>query len=432
MFRSLAIHFVLSRDWTTNFTQFMTLETQPLAGFSATGLSSVVLTALDRIGFVTPTPIQEQAIPVAVQGHDLIGIAQTGTGKTMAFGLPIINSLLARRGRALIVVPTRELALQVEESLRQILRLMNTPLRTACLIGGTPITPQIRDLRFNPAIIIATPGRLNDHLERNTMHLGAVRFLVLDEADRMLDMGFAPQIQRICTTLPAERQTMLFSATMPPEIVTLAQTYLRDPVRVEVVPIGTSHEQIKQELCYVGQDAKPDLLGELLTEHAGTVLVFSRTKHGASKLARKVQEMGHTSAEIHSDRSLGQRRQALDGFKSGRYRVLVATDVASRGIDVHDIAVVINYDLPDAAEDYVHRIGRTGRAGKSGLAISFATPDQHNDVRAIERLTRYALPLSSRSGPAPMPRYAANSSRPRFGGPRRSGSPRPPARRSYR
>jgi ATP-dependent RNA helicase RhlE len=410
------------------YEQPMQTAHQPILGFDATGIAPELLSALQKAGLTTPTPIQGRAIPVALEGTDLIGIAQTGTGKTLAFALPILDKLLHNEiKRALVILPTRELALQVEQSIRKISQYLPHAPRTISLIGGMPIYRQIRELKSNPQILLTTPGRLRDHLDQKTLNLSEVGMLVLDEADRMLDMGFAPQIKYVCSTLPAGHQTMLFSATMAPEIASLAAAYLHNPVRIEVATAGSNNAQIKQELVYTTQDNKTNLLNELLNEHAGTVLVFSRTKHGATKLAKKVQDLGHTAAEIHSNRSLGQRRQALDGFKSGKYRVLVATDVASRGIDVPDISVVINYDLPDAAEDYVHRIGRTGRASSHGLAISFATHDQVRDIKAIERLVKNAIPLSAKSAPQPVlatSSYGRGESRPYSGGPSSSFRPR--------
>lgn len=368
----------------------------PATGFHLTGLSPLILSALQKGGFRIPTPIQEKAIPAALRGVDFIGIAQTGTGKTLAFGLPILDSLLKRPGKALVIVPTRELALQVEEHIQKISRLANLPLRTISLVGGQPMYRQVKDLKMQPRLLIATPGRLQDHLDQKTVNLGDVRILVLDEADRLLDMGFMPQVKKILSVLTKERHTMLFSATMASEVSALAEQYMRQPISIRVEP-SLTNGKITQELCYVSQEGKVNILQSFLGKHGGPILVFSRTKHGARKLTRKVQEMGHSAAEIHSDRSLGQRRQALDGFKSGKYRVLVATDVASRGIDVQDISVVINYDLPDAAEDYIHRIGRTGRAGKDGHAITLATHGQYREVKAIERQVRSALPLSAHS-----------------------------------
>jgi ATP-dependent RNA helicase RhlE len=277
------------------------------------------------------------------------------------------------------------------------------------LIGGTSMHGQIQQLHKKPHILIVTPGRLLDHLEQKTVDLRDVRILVLDEADRMLDMGFAPQIKRILNVLPTERQTMLFSATMPASIVQIATTYMKLPVQIEIARPGTTAENVTQELYVVNKEDKMKLLQRILTENRGSVLVFTRTKHGASKVARNIRNMNFSSAEIHSNRSLPQRRMALDGFKSGKFRVLVATDIAARGIDVKGIELVVNYDLPDQAEDYVHRIGRTARAGESGKAISIATPDQRKEVEAIEKLTRSYLPIANPPD-LPPPKTSSNVS----------------------
>jgi ATP-dependent RNA helicase RhlE len=362
------------------------------SGFDGLGIAPSLLQALDRLKFTVPTPIQSKSIPPATEGKDLIGIAQTGTGKTLAFGIPMLQRLAQIKGIGLVILPTRELALQVEEHLHKIGRVFG--LRTAVLIGGASMNVQNQNLAKRPHIIIATPGRLIDHLEQKTVSLKDVKVLVLDEADRMLDMGFAPQINRILGVVPTNRQTMLFSATMPDDIVRIATKHMKLPLRIEVARAGTAAEQVEQELYVVNKDDKVRLLDRLLAETRGPVLVFSRTKHGAKKITRDVVRMGHTAAEIHANRSLNQRRDALDGFKSGKYRVLVATDIAARGIDVTGIEVVVNFDLPTNAEDYVHRIGRTGRAGHAGRAVSFATPDQRADVQAIERLMRRNLPVS--------------------------------------
>jgi ATP-dependent RNA helicase RhlE len=364
------------------------------SGFDNLGIAPKLLDILQRHKFVTPTPIQQQSIPAAIAGKDLMGIAQTGTGKTLAFGLPMIQRLAQSRGqmRGLIILPTRELALQVNETLKKIGSSFG--LKTAILIGGEPIGKQIKALKLQPHIIIATPGRLIDHLETNKLDISRTGILVLDEADRMLDMGFAPQIKKILERVPKQRQTMLFSATMPDEIVNLAKSYMTLPLRVEVAPAGTAVKTVTQEVFFVPKHDKPQLLRTLLAQYNGSVLVFSRTKFGAKKIATLIRNMGHTATEIHSNRSLNQRLEALEGFKIGRYRVMVATDIAARGIDVSGIQLVINYDLPDQAEDYVHRIGRTGRAGKVGHAISFATPEQRRDVLTIERLIRTTLPIS--------------------------------------
>ena len=367
--------------------------------FAALGLAPELLRVLDNLEFVTPTPIQSQSIPVGMDGDDIIGIAQTGTGKTLAFGLPILDRYVRNgnrsRGRALILLPTRELALQVEETLRKVGKTFG--LRTAVLIGGAPIRQQQAELRRDPDIIVATPGRLIDHLQQRTVDLRTVDTLVLDEADRMLDMGFAPQIKQILKAVPEERQTLLFSATMPNEIVDIAANYMADPVRVEVARAGKAADDVTQELFVVPQDDKNELLAKLMYEYKGTILVFARTRSRASRVCRWLNRAGHNAAEIHSDRTLTQRRAALDGFKAGRYRILVATDIAARGIDVSGIELVLNYDLPDSPEDYVHRIGRTGRAGLSGHAISFAAPDQAGDVRDIEKLIQTAIAIAEGS-----------------------------------
>jgi ATP-dependent RNA helicase RhlE len=360
--------------------------------FYELGVAPKVLEILDRLKFKIPTPIQYKAIPIASEGKDMIGIAQTGTGKTLAFAIPMIQQLAQKHGRGLVLVPTRELAIQVNEVFQKLAPAFN--MRTVVLIGGASLINQIIELRKNPRIIIATPGRLNDLLDRQNIRLDDANILVLDEADRMLDMGFAPQIDRILKNVPRERQTMLFSATMPQEIVKIATHHMKLPVRVEMARAGTAAEKVTHELFFVRKEEKSELLKKVLAQYHGSVLVFCRTRHGARKIARHVRSMGHNSAEIHSDRTLGQRQEAMAGFKSGRYRVLVATDIAARGIDVVGIEVVINYDLPDEAENYVHRIGRTGRAGHPGHAIAFATPEQRKDVRAIEQLIRVALPVS--------------------------------------
>jgi ATP-dependent RNA helicase RhlE len=367
---------------------------RPSAGvpFSQLGLVPSVLAVLERLRFTVPTPIQVQAIPVAVEGKDIIGIAQTGTGKTLAFALPMLQHIARKKQRGLVIVPTRELATQVDEAFHAVGRSFG--LRTALVIGGASMQRQTAAIRQRPHVLIGTPGRMIDHLQQGTLQLKDVGILVLDEADRMLDMGFAPQIAKILQHVPRERQTMLFSATMPAGIVTIATRHMKMPVRVEVAPAGTVASRVNQDLYIVKKEEKTRLLGKLLSEHVGAVLVFSRTKHGAKRICRSLRASGHNVAEIHSNLSLSQRRKSLEGFKSGRYRVLVATDIAARGIDVQNIEVVLNYDLPDNPEDYVHRVGRTGRAGREGLAISFITPDQRGKIRGIERLVRKSLRVS--------------------------------------
>ena len=361
--------------------------------FHGLGIAPGLLEVIQKLGYVTPTPIQEQAIPIAVQGKDVVGVAQTGTGKTLAFGIPMIQRLFQmKQGGGIVVLPTRELALQADE----VIRRLGTGLgvRTAILIGGTAIGPQIKQLSRNPHIIIGTPGRIIDHLQQRTLKLDHTTIVVLDEADRMLDMGFAPQIQKIFQGLPKVRQTMLFSATMPPEIMKLATTYLQIPIRVEIAPTGTTADRVTQEIFIVPKDAKTQLLEKLLEGSQDSTLVFTRTKYGAKRLTHAIHAIGHTVAEIHSNRSLSQRREALEGFKTGKYRVLVATDIAARGIDVVGIELVVNYDLPGNAEDYVHRIGRTARGGAGGHAVSFVMPEERYEIRNIERLIRKTLPIS--------------------------------------
>jgi len=361
------------------------------SGFQGLGIAPKLLETLEQLHFKQPTPIQRQAIPVAIEGKDIVGIAQTGTGKTLAFGIPMIQRLDIYHGQGLILLPTRELALQAEEMLQKIGK--NIGLKTAVLIGGSSMYMQLQALRRNPHIIIGTPGRLADHLQRGTLKLNNVKIVIIDEADRMFDIGFAPQINNILKMIPKNRQTMLFSATISPDVIRLAAAHLTIPLRIEVAPSGTAPSQLEQEIFIVHKDQKIQLLEKMLIDYKGTVLVFVRTKHGAKKIAVMVRHMGQNAAEIHSNRSLAQRREALDGFKSGKYRVLVATDIAARGIDVIGIELVINYDLPDNSDDYVHRIGRTGRAGYAGRAVSFATPEQRGDIRDIEKVIRKALPI---------------------------------------
>ncbi len=366
--------------------------TEPNQGFYNLGIAPKILDILENIKFKIPTPIQLKAIPLAIEGKDVIGVAQTGTGKTHSFAIPMIQRLLQMKGRGLILAPTRELALQIEEASKIVAHPFG--MRTACLIGGASIREQIQALRRAPRIIIATPGRLIDHIEQKIITLNDIVMLVLDEADRMLDMGFAPQIQQILRFVPRDRQTMLFSATIPHEIMDIAAKHMKLPVSIEIAPSGTIAERLTQEVFIISKEAKLKLLEKVLAQYHGSVLLFSRTKHNSRRIAKSIRDMGHKAAEIHSDRSLAQRREALQGFKVGRFRVLVATDIASRGIDVAGIELVINYDLPDDVQNYVHRIGRTGRAGHKGHAISFATPDQRGEIRDIEQLIRAPLPIS--------------------------------------
>ena len=377
------------------------------------GLPDFIVNKISQKGFTTPTPIQERAIPLLLDGADLIGLAQTGTGKTLAFAAPMAATL--RRGElGLVLAPTRELAQQIEET------FIELGVHTALLVGGAPIRPQIAALKRYPDVVVATPGRLIDHLEQRTIDLRCVGMLVLDEADRMLDIGFAQAIKRIVRETPDDRQTMLFSATFGKDVEKMAEQYLYEPERVEVERAGSAAKDVEHELIIVEQDDKTRMLRSILNEFRGTVLVFSRTRHGARRLARIVRDNGHSAAELHADRTLEQRRAALQGFKDGRYRVLVATDIAARGIDVKEIGMVLNFDVPKSAEDYVHRIGRTGRAGAKGQAVTLATPEQGGEVRSIEKFIQFDLPVSSRSSVA----LATIGKRPRSSGRRPRGRAR--------
>ena len=344
-----------------------TNQTSP--SFNELGIAPELLDVLNRMRFNTPTPIQHQCIPAALEGKDIVGIAQTGTGKTLAFGIPMIQLLGQNKGQGLILLPTRELAMQVNDVLQAIGQKFG--LRTAVVIGGASSYQQIQTMRRHPHIIVSTPGRLIDHLKQKNLSLEKIKMIVLDEADRMFDIGFAPQIRQILSFAPKERQTLMFSATMPKAIAEIAARFMKMPLRIEVAPSGTAAKNVEQELYIVSKDQKMQLLEKILFDTQGSVLIFSRTKHGAKKITTGLCAMGISAAEIHSNRSMAQRKMAMEGFKNRRFRVLVATDIAARGIDVTDIALVINFDLPDNPEDYVHRIGRTGRADKPGKALTF-------------------------------------------------------------
>jgi ATP-dependent RNA helicase RhlE len=359
-------------------------------------LSPPMQAALRAAGYRTPTPIQAGTIPAALTGRDVIGAAQTGTGKTAAFLIPLVERLNAARrggqpGTALILAPTRELAEQTHGWTQR----LGCGLRATLVVGGVAYGPQLAALRGRPAIIIATPGRLVDHLERGTVSLREVCILVLDEADRMLDMGFKPQLDRIMRVLPTPRQTLLFSATLAPELGALARMHLRDPIRVAVGPQAVPPSRTVQDVYLVEHQHKTPLLLSLIERDAGNVLVFARTKHRTDRLARTVHNAGHAVQRLHSDRSQSQRREALEGFRAGRYRILIATDIAARGIDVAGIGRVINYDLPHTVEDYVHRVGRTARADADGHASSFAAPEERAQLHAIERHIGSSLPRQS-------------------------------------
>jgi ATP-dependent RNA helicase RhlE len=359
--------------------------------FAELNLSSATLRALDRAGFEHPTPIQSGAIPPALVGRDVIGVAATGTGKTAAFLLPIIERIAGKAGtRALVLAPTRELALQIGGELERFGD--GRHVRGAVIIGGVGMGSQTQALRDRREVLVATPGRLVDHLKQGNAKLDGIEVLVLDEADRMLDMGFKPQLDRVLARLPRQRQTLLFSATMAGEVADFARENLRDPVRVEVARSGTLAPRAEQQVFLAPQHEKLALLLALLARDEVSTLVFTRTKRRADRVARGLDRAGHQVARIHADRSQAQRRSALDGFKDGTYRVLVATDIAARGIDVAEIGHVVNFDLPHVPEDYVHRVGRTARAAASGRASTFTSPEEGELLDAIERLTRTPIP----------------------------------------
>ncbi len=366
----------------------------PDNGFYDLGIAPNLIKEIKRFKFKTPTPIQKESIPAGIQGEDIIAIAQTGSGKTLAFGIPMLQRLSKiKDGIGLVIVPTRELAAQVDESLKTISRSSN--IRSIVLIGGASMSAQRNALKKNPRVIIATPGRLMDHIDRRTVKLANVEVFILDEADRMLDMGFVPDIKKIIKSIPEHRQTMLFSATMPKEIEAIAQQLMTNPTRFEIDRSGTTPAEVSHEMFLLKNKDKSRLLALQLQECTGPVLVFTRTKHMARKLTVKVKSMGFSAGEIHSNRSLAQRKNALEGFKRGKFQVLIATDIAARGIDVKEIELVVNYDMPANSEDYVHRIGRTGRAGKTGRAVSFSTTEQKSTIRDIERFMKTNLAISA-------------------------------------
>ncbi|MFC5430403.1 DEAD/DEAH box helicase [Paraburkholderia denitrificans] len=391
------------------------------ATFDQFGLAPQILKAIEQQGYTTPTPIQAQAIPVVLTGRDVMGAAQTGTGKTASFSLPIIQRLLpgantsaspARHPvRALILTPTRELADQVAANVRSYAE--HTQLRSAVVFGGVDMNPQSDELRRGVEILIATPGRLLDHVQQKTTNLGQVQMLVLDEADRMLDMGFLPDLQRILNLLPKERQTLLFSATFSPEIKKLAATYLRTPQTIEVARSNSTATNVTQIVFEVAEGDKAGAVVQLIRERGlKQVIVFCNSKIGASRLARLIEKQGIVAAAIHGDRSQSERMQALDAFKRGDIEALVATDVAARGLDIAELPAVINFDLPFNAEDYVHRIGRTGRAGASGDALSLCSPNEKKQLVDIEKLIKRSLPVERLTIDTPVAHHDGGS-RPR-------------------
>ena len=383
-----------------------------MENFNGFGLAAPLVTALTQMGYAKPTPIQAQAIPVLMQGRDLIGIAQTGTGKTAAFALPILNRLIADRkpaprggARVLVLAPTRELASQIAQSFRDLSAGLS--LEIAVVFGGVPHGAQIRALAKGLDVLVATPGRLLDHLDARVANLNAVEFLVLDEVDQMLDLGFVKPIRRIVRELPRKRQNLFFSATMPPDIRQLAGELLRDPQEVSVTPAAKTADRVEQTVIHVDAPRKRDMLVELFADPELTrTIVFTRTKHGADRVARTLDEAGISALAIHGNKSQGQRVRALEAFRSGGARALVATDIAARGIDIDGVTHVVNYELPEVAEAYVHRIGRTARAGKAGQAVSLCDATERDSLRAIERLTRlriFSLDRRGEKGPKPAP-----------------------------
>ena len=386
-----------------------------MTDFSALGLAPAIAKAPAARGYDRPTPIQEQAIPHVLEGRDLLGIAQTGTGKTAAFALPILDRLVRNPGpapqksaRVLVLAPTRELASQIAASFRAYAQ--GEPITVATIFGGVPINRHIREAARGRHVLVATPGRLLDLIDRDALTLGGVEVLVLDEADQMLDLGFIHSLRRIVPLLPRERQTLFFSATMPPLIAELAGKYLRDPVRVAVTPQATTAERVEQHAYHVAPAQKPALLAHALSvPDLDRALVFTRTKHGADKVVRKLAASGINAVAIHGNKSQPQRERALAAFRSGACRVLVATDIAARGIDVPGVSHVINYEVPNVPEHYVHRIGRTARAGADGIAFSFVAPDERPYLRDIEKVTRQTVPVLPL--PANLPELPAEAPR---------------------
>jgi ATP-dependent RNA helicase RhlE len=413
--------------------------------FSELGLAEPLLFALEAEGYTTPTPIQAQAIPQLLAGHDVLGIAQTGTGKTAAFALPILNRIAAEKRRAapgtartLVLVPTRELAVQVGDGFGTYGR--NIRYRRATIFGGVGQGPQVRSMAGGLDVLVATPGRLIDLMDQGHIRLDQVTTLVLDEADRMLDMGFIPAVRKIASKLPVGRQTLLFSATMPKPIADLAASLLRDPVRVEVAPVSSTAERIEQRVMFVTRENKRNLLVDVLRDRSvGRAIVFTRTKHGANRIAEQLAKSGVTADAIHGNKSQNARQRALDAFKSGEVRALVATDIAARGIDIDGVTHVVNFELPVEPESYVHRIGRTARAGADGIALSFCDAEEVAYLRQIEKIIRQPVPVedghawhaepiaklhaSNQRPPSPKPRGNRGGAGGKPGGPRPQAKP---------
>ena len=369
--------------------------------FEMMGLPASLVTRLTEMGFTEPTPIQSRAIPYALDGRDVMGLAQTGTGKTAAFGLPLVTRMMeiGRKPdrytvRGLVLAPTRELANQISQTLRALTE--GTHLKVGFVVGGQSINAQMKRLERGTDLLVATPGRLLDLLDRNALTLEECSFLVLDEADQMLDLGFIHALRKIAALLPEKRQTMLFSATMPKQMNEIANSYLQNPMRVEVSPPGKAADKITQSVHFIAKAEKTALLKELLDTHRDErALVFGRTKHGSEKLMKSLEKDGFSTASIHGNKSQGQRDRAIAAFKAGEIKVLVATDVAARGLDIPDVKHVYNYDLPNVPDSYVHRIGRTARAGKDGAAIAFCAPDEMGEFKAIQKVMGLSIPVAS-------------------------------------
>ena len=372
-----------------------------MSDFEMMDLPAQLVARLKTMGLTDPTPIQKQAIPHALNGRDVMGLAQTGTGKTAAFGVPLVAQMLELEGRpapksvrGLVLAPTRELATQISVNLRGFAE--NTKVRVAMVVGGQSINNQIKRLERGVDLLVATPGRLLDLMDRRAVRLDEAVFLVLDEADQMLDMGFIHDLRKIANVIPKERQTMLFSATMPKQMNELAQSYLRSPIRVEVSPPGKAADKVTQEVHFIAKSEKGSLLIEMLDKHRDErALVFGRTKHGSEKLMKTLVKAGYAAGSIHGNKSQGQRDRAIAAFKSGEIKVLVATDVAARGLDIPDVKHVYNFDLPNVPDNYVHRIGRTARAGKDGAAIAFCAPDEMGELIAIQKTMGIRIPVGS-------------------------------------
>lgn len=406
-----------------------------MSQFEALGLSKFVLRSIAKLGFETPTPIQKEAIPLVLEGRDIMGLAQTGTGKTGAFGLPLVNHLLTvsnkttpKTARALILAPTRELANQIADNMRAYVK--SSSLRVNVVVGGASLHVQRRKLERGTDILIATPGRLIDLIDRGAVKLNETGFLVLDEADQMLDLGFITALRKIAPLLATPRQTLLFSATMPKQMAELSKTYLTDPVRIETAPAGKAADKVRQCVHYLDQGKKADLLESCLAERRDDLsIVFLRTKHSAEKLMKRLVAKGFNAQSIHGNKSQGQRDRAIRDFRAKKTTILVATDVAARGIDIPDVTHVYNFDLPEVPENYVHRIGRTARAGADGQAVAFCCATEVHLLRAIEKLMKKSIDIASGEQPEPKEKPNNRNQR-RRGGPSRGNGDKPSPNRA--